>query len=51
MPDFKERQIPFTDEQMEEIKEMGKSEGRAFKWQAAALIKEAIVARKKKRNA
>ncbi len=45
MNDFKERQIPFTDEQMTEIKAQGRDDGRAFKWQAAQLIKEALAAR------
>lgn len=40
-----ERQIPFSPDDLEVIKEIGKQEGRAFKHQAAQLIKEALAAR------
>lgn len=41
-----ERQIPFTPEEMKIIKAIGEDEGRAFKYQAAQLIKEALLTRK-----
>lgn len=41
-----DRQIPFTPDELNEIKQIAIDEGRSFKYQAAQLIKEALAARK-----
>ena len=51
MKNTNQRQIPFTDDEMAEIKSIGQEEGRVFKQQAAQLIKEALAARKRKARA
>jgi hypothetical protein len=43
--DTTERNVPFTPDEMETIKAIAKREGRAFKFQAQQLIREAIAAR------
>lgn len=40
-----ERLIPFTPDLADKIKEMAREDGRAFKRQVAALVKEAVEAR------
>ena len=45
---IKERQVPFTPEIFDAVEETRHEDGRSFKWQAAALIKEAIEARQAK---
>lgn len=45
MSKLNQRNIPFTDQELEKITMLGKAEGRAFKYQAAQLIKEALLAR------
>lgn len=47
MSDMKERRIPFTDELFDEVERLAQEEGRAFKYQAAQLIREAVEARAK----
>jgi len=46
-----ERLVPFTPDMVDEIKETAEEDGRAFKHQAAALIREALATRRKKSNA